>query len=185
MCLILKNQIHQVQCLAELEDKEAAEKVARHFSSISQEYAPLDRTKLPAYLPAQDVLQVEEGRVAEQIFKLKSRRSTQPCDIPSQLRKLYCNELAIPMTNIINACLSQNYYPKPWKHEYVVPVEKVSHPTSVKDLRKISLTSEFSLVFERIIKEWLMYDIGPNIDKSQYGNMKGSGTEHMIVCMMD
>ena len=175
----------KVQCLAGLEDKEAADTIAQHFSRISQEYAPLDHAKLPAYLPAHDVLQVEESQVAEHIFKLKNRRSTQPCDIPSKLRKLYCSELAIPMTNIINACLSQHYYPKPWKHEYVVPAEKIPHPVNVKDLRKISLTSEFSLVFERIIKEWLMHDISPNIDKSQYGNMKGSSTEHMIVSLMD
>jgi hypothetical protein len=30
-----------------------------------------------------------------------------------------------------------------------------------------------------------MEDIGPNIDKSQFGNQKGTITEHMIVCMMD
>ena len=30
-----------------------------------------------------------------------------------------------------------------------------------------------------------MHDISPHIDQSQYGNMKGSGTEHMIVSMMD
>ena len=30
-----------------------------------------------------------------------------------------------------------------------------------------------------------MHDISPNIDKSQYGNMKGSSTEHMIVSLMD
>ena len=114
----------KVECLNGLGEKEAAEHVARHFSSISQEYEPLDRTKLPAYLPACDVLQVKEEQVAEHIFKLKNRRSTQPCDIPSKLRKLYCNELAIPITNIINACLSQHHYPKPWKHEYVVPAEK-------------------------------------------------------------
>ena len=175
----------KVECLNGLGEKEAAEHVARHFSSISQEYAPLDHTKLPAYLPACDVLQVGEAQVAEHIFKLKNRRSTQPCDIPSKLRKLYSNELAIPMTDIINACLSQHHYPKLWKHEYVVPAEKIPSPATLKDLRKISLTSEYSLVFERIIKEWLMDDISPNIDQSQYGNMKGSSTEHMIVCLMD
>ena len=30
-----------------------------------------------------------------------------------------------------------------------------------------------------------MEDIGPNIDPSQYGNQKGTSTEHMIVCFMD
>ena len=30
-----------------------------------------------------------------------------------------------------------------------------------------------------------MEDISPKLDKSQYGNQKGTGTEYMIVCLMD
>ena len=56
---------------------------------------------------------------------------------------------------------------------------------SLKDLRKISLTSEYSLVFEGLIKDWIMEDIGSKIDKSQYGNKKGISTEHMMVNLMD
>ena len=55
----------------------------------------------------------------------------------------------------------------------------------MKELRKISLTSEFSLVFEGFIKEWILEDIAPNIDKSQFGNQKGTSTEHLLVKLMD
>ena len=66
-----------------------------------------------------------------------------------------------------------------------MPVEKRNNPTQLKDLRKISLTSEFSLIFEGIIKDWIMEDISPNIDRSQYGNRKGTSTEHLMVNLMD
>ena len=72
-----------VECLKGLGDHVAAEKVALHFSSISQDYPPLNVAELPAYLPAQEVLKVDEYQVAERIYKLKSRKSTQPGDIPS------------------------------------------------------------------------------------------------------
>ena len=52
-------------------------------------------------------------------------------------------------------------------------------------MRKISLTSEFSQVFEGFIKDWIMEDIAPNIDVSQYGNQKGTSTEHLVVNLMD
>ena len=55
----------------------------------------------------------------------------------------------------------------------------------MKDLRKISLTSEFSLIYEGIIKDWVMTDIAPNIDSSQYANRKGTGTEHLMIKFMD
>jgi hypothetical protein len=55
----------------------------------------------------------------------------------------------------------------------------------MKDLRKISLTSEFSLIFEGFIKDWIMEDIATQIDMSQYGNQKGTSTEHNVVNLMD
>ena len=67
----------------------------------------------------------------------------------------------------------------------MVPAEKISNPVNLKDLRKISLTSEFSLVFEGFLKDWIMEDIGPKVDRSQYGNQKGTSTEHLMVKMMD
>ena len=155
------------------------------MSKVSQEYSPLDTTKLPAYLPAQEILKVEENEVAERLLRLKSRKSTQPIDLPSKLRKQFPCELATPLTDIINSCLDKYHYPMPWKHEWVVPTEKVNNPATLKQLRKISLTSEFSLVFEGFIKDWILEDISPKIDKSQYGNQKGTSTEHMVVNLMD
>ena len=38
-----------VECLKGLTNKQAAEQVAEHFSKISQEYLPLDNSKLPAF----------------------------------------------------------------------------------------------------------------------------------------
>ena len=58
-------------------------------------------------------------------------------------------------------------------------------PALLKHLRKISLTSEFSLVFEGKIKDWIMEDISPNIDRSQYGNQKGTGIENLVINLMD
>ena len=180
-----ENKQLDVECLQGLSDLEAAESIAKHFSKISQEYSSICTDNLPAFLPAPEVLSVTIEDVAERIWRLKCRKSTQPIDLPSKLRKLFPWELAYPLTNIINACLATNHYPKLWKHEWVVPVEKVSNPSELKDLRKISLTSEFNLVFEGIMKDWIMSDIGPKLDKAQYGNRKGSSTEHLLVNLMD
>ena len=56
-----------VDCLNGLSNYQAAEQVAQHFSEISQEDLPLDITKLPAFLPAPEVLQVKETDVAERL----------------------------------------------------------------------------------------------------------------------
>ena len=35
------------------------------------------------------------------------------------------------------------------------------------------------------MKEWILEDIAPSIDKSQFGNQKGTSTEHLLVKLMD
>ena len=59
-----------VDCLKGLNNHQAAEEVAQHFSKISQEYSPLNTGKLPAYLPAQECPQVNETEVAENNFRV-------------------------------------------------------------------------------------------------------------------
>ena len=81
-----------VECLKGLDNQQAAEEVAEYFSKVSQEYSALDTTKLPAYLPAPEILKVDENIVAERLLRLKCRKSTQPIDIPSKLRKQFSYE---------------------------------------------------------------------------------------------
>ena len=81
--------------------------------------------------------------------------------------------------------MEQYWYPVLWKKELVTPVPKITHPQVIKDLRKISGTSDFSKVFEGFLKEWILSDISENLDIGQFGGLKGSGAEHMLVCMVD
>ena len=43
-------------------------------------------------------------------------------------------------------------------------------------------TAKFLKVF---LREWILDDISKNIDLSQYGGLPGTGTEHMMVCLVD
>ena len=72
--------------------------------------------------------------------------------------------------------------PALWKQEFVTEATKDTNPKTIKDLHKISCTSDYSKFFERFPKEWGMDDICGNLDLSQYGEQIGTGTEHMRVC---
>ena len=86
---------------------------------------------------------------------------------------------------IFNNCLQTGNYPKLWKQEWVTPAPKIPYPKEIKDLRKISCTSDYSKLFEGFIKDWIMQDISANIDIGQYGGQTGVGTEHMLVSLVD
>ena len=174
-----------VECLEGLSSAEGVQQIANHYATISNNYSPIDTHKLPCYLPAPLPPQVDEYRVFQKICKLKNTRSTLEIDLPNKLRKEFSVELATPVTNIINTSLNQQSYPTLWKKELITPVPKVTHPKKLKDLRKISSTSDFSKVYEGFLRDWLMEDICENIDPGQFGGLKGSGTEHMLVCLVD
>ena len=106
-------------------------------------------------------------------------------DIPDKLRQECSPHLAAPVTAIYNDCLNQGYYPTLWKQEWVTPAPKIINPKDISDLRKISCTSDYSKIFEGFIKEWILEDVIQNIDIGQYGGLAGTGTEHMMVCLID
>ena len=117
--------------------------------------------------------------------KQKRTKSTLPVDLPDALRIEFSAELAGPLTDIINTCLMEQTYPKLWKHEWVSPVPKITHPKVLQDLRKISCTSDYNKLFEGILKDWILTDISDKIDIGQFGGQAGTGTEHMIVCLIN
>ena len=174
-----------VEELRDLSDSAAAERIAEHFSSISCSYLPVQLTQLPAYLPCNSPPQVTEFEVYNKLKKIKSTRSTFPIDLPNKLRKKYSIFIASPLADIFNSCLSQNVFPEIWKLEYVTPIQKLTPAKKISDLRKIALSSDYSKLLESFLKDWILQDISHNLDTSQYGGRKGSGTEHLIVTLVD
>ena len=175
----------KVESLSLFSNAECAQKIAEHFSSISNEYSPVDTAQLPCYLPAFPPPIIEEYDVYRRLNKLKKTKTTLPVDIPGTLRQECAPHLAAPLTNIYNDCLTLGIYPTLWKQEWVTPAPKITNPRDISDLRKISCTSDFSKFFEGILKEWIMEDIFANLDIGQFGGLKGTGPEHMIVCRID
>ena len=115
---------------------------------------------------------------------MKKTKSTLEGDLPHTLCKEFSNELAIPLANIFNCSLEKGEYPSSWKLECVSPVPKVYPPTKVSDLRKISCTKYFSKLFENFLSEWILEDMSPVLDPSNYGGLPGRGAEHYLISLV-
>ena len=59
--------------------------------------------------------------------------------------------LSEPLSNIWKRCLLDGEYPDIWKVETVTPIPKKNSNPKSKDLRKISVTKNFSKLFEKYI----------------------------------
>ena len=91
----------------------------------------------------------------EEVFKaiktLRSDCSTGADQIPTTFVKLVADNLAGPLTRIINGCITEAYFPKLCKIARVSPIPKVDNPTTNDELRPISILPVLSKVFERLV----------------------------------
>ena len=182
----LQKQSSTLPCTSHLSPDLAAQEINTHFASICQSLPPLDPCLLPAYLPSPSPSpSVQVTDVATKLSKLRHNRSTTPSDLPIKIYKEFAPELALPLSSIINASLSQNSCPSDWKISYVTPIPKVHCPQSLSDLRPIAITPIPSLICEDFVFN-LAYDkIKDSIDTQQFGNVKSSSTTHCLINFLD
>ena len=174
--------------------EEVADKIAEHFSRISQEFPPLSMDRLPervtlklAKPESESVIPVlHEYQVYENIKAANKPKSGVPGDLPGKLVTEFSPELSLPICGIFNSILKSSKlgtakWPSPWKLEYGTPLKKIPDPLSEDDLRVISLTAFFSKVLEKFVVTWLMDFIGNKIDPKQFGGLKGNSISHYMI----
>ena len=103
-----------------LSTEASAEKIADHFSQISQEFVPLNISNLPARvkdkLDSQDegikINIIEQYEVHEKIKHAKKTKSSVPGDIPPRIMKEFSPELSKPIAELMNKITASGIYPK-------------------------------------------------------------------------
>ena len=132
----------EVEDLIQLPNHIQAEKIAEQFSSISNQYAPLQLEDISVNSEAtlKPLPLFEPYQVHLQIKSMKKKKSTVLNDLPWKLIYEFSVELAEPLCHIFNSSLIEGIWPEMWKHEIVTPVPKVFPPKSPSDLRKIAGT---------------------------------------------
>ena len=113
--------------------------------------------------------------------KTKKPRSHVPGDLPRRLVQEFAPELAAPVGKIIRNIVQSGEWPKTWRVEHGIPLEKVTNPVSEDDLRIISLTPFLSKVTEQFIISWLLEHVEDKIDWGQYGGTRGSSISHYLI----
>ena len=171
-----------------LTNKQSVDRIAVHFSSISQEYPALNvlnltksvQDKLNQRIKA-DLPYLSRFKVENMIRKAKKTKSGIPGELPQSLNKEFGPELAIPLSMIYNNIVATGQWPDSWKIEYGLPLKKKSNPETEDDIRIISLSPFFSKVFERFVISWLLEYLKEHLDWWQYGGQKGNSVSHYLI----
>ena len=172
--------------MANLIERMAAEIIADHCATISQDYDPIKVDNFPPNIrqalsqPDMSVVpRLEEYQVYKKICKAKKPNSTVEGDLPKKLVQEFSCELSSPVTVIFNSILKTLEYPRQWVVEYQIPLPKQYPPSSEEELRNIAKTSFNSKCFESFLSDWLMPIVGPFLDPCQYG-LKGASITHYL-----
>jgi hypothetical protein len=123
-------------------------------------------------------------QVLENILKLKTNKSTVPGDIPASIIKRYAEFICVPLTNIINSCISRGEYPKIWKIEIQKPIPKEYPPLNMDMLRNVSNLKNFEKIMQSILGQLIVGDMAAKLDPSQYGNRRGVSVQHYLMNML-
>ena len=174
---------------ANLTTEQCTEEIANHFSRISQEFPPLNIATLPPHVQNKlnqptnlsDIPQITVDAVREKIKMSKKSKSVVPGDLPKKLIQECASDISIPVSKIFQNILTSCEWPKQWRVEYGVPLQKVPNPATEDQLRIISLTSYLSKVGEGFVIDWLMKYVGDKIDWGQYGGLKGNSITHYLI----
>ena len=107
--------------------------------------------------------------------------------MPIKFIKMLLPVLCPILSHIFNHITMTSTFPSCWKVGHVIPVAKVSAPSTVNDFRPISLLSSISKVFEHILHNQIFayLDSFSLLDPFQSGFRKHCGTTTALVKIVD
>ena len=157
-------------------DKEKAEVLNEFFGSV---FTSEDVSNVPVFIHSNENIlsefSVREEEMRTRLRALKVSTSPGPDGIHPRILRELSDELAYPLTVLLNKSLVEGRLPTAWKTAEVRPIFKKGAKSSPGNYRPVSLTSVVCKVFEGFIRDQ-MYDhmINNNIlSKNQYGFCKG------------
>ena len=182
--------LNKLQTIPELQDmprRDIANKLNAVFLEPLQVFHLLDPTTVCVPLENNpDILQLPVYRVYKSLTRLNKHKSCGPDGISNWLLKEYAENLAEPITHIMNASFKEQKIPGNWKLADITPipkVKKVSDPS--KELRPISLTSSISKIAEDfVVTDYIKPSVIRLLDPNQFGTVPGSSTTMALISML-
>ena len=159
---------------------ETAEVLAIFFQSVftQEEYGPLTKEcyETKRFLSGvMEKLVISPDSVKKLLGNLNDTKSMGPDEIHPKLLKYLsnCDNFVIALTNLFNACISQECIPDIWKTAIVIPIHKKGSVHQPENYRPVSLTCVLCKMFETFLREHIIDYVSLVITEKQHGFLKG------------
>ena len=101
--------------------------------------------------------------IRKMLRNINVNKACGPDGISGKILKNCCGSLAYPLSLIYRLSYNCGIVPQEWKMANVVPVYKKGNKSSVENYRPISLTCLVMKIFEKIIRDELMFRIAKHV----------------------
>ena len=118
---------------------------------------------------------------------LNQRKNPLRVGVSGNCCKMVADYLGSPLTDVINTCIKNLYFPSAWKLARICAIPKGNQIKSEKDLRPISILPVLSKVYERLIFRQLSDFIDKNnvLNSNISAYRKGQSTTTVLQAIRD
>ena len=122
----------------------------------------------------------------EKIFSnLNIKKSCQQESIPTKIIKLNKDLIAKFINENLNSCIDEGEFPFELKHPDIVPVHKKKYKSGKCNYRPVSILSNYSEVYEKLIYNQLYPYFENILFPGQCGFIKGYSTQHCLLVLIE
>ena len=138
---------------------------------------------LPSFKTSFFLQPVTTDEVAEAVKNLKDSNCTDIYGLNSRILKETIDLILLPLTLLINTCISEGHFPDVLKVAKVLPMFKKGDINSIDNYRPISIIPIFSKIFEIILKKRLVKFLDKNniLNCCQYGYRNKCSTTRALM----
>ncbi|XP_055614845.1 uncharacterized protein LOC129761159 [Toxorhynchites rutilus septentrionalis] len=152
---------------------------SKHFASVfvAEAATPSEAERAAANIPESLIdlgpFVVTPQMVEKGVKKLKRSTVPGPDGVPAIVFCRCATSLALPLSRIYTASLSQGVFPDVWKHSFMFSVFKKGDKCNVANYRGITSLSAASNLFELIVNDAVFFKVKRYISPVQHGFMPG------------
>lgn len=127
------------------------------------------------------------SEMVETINSLKDSNSLGPDDISTKIIKLCAQQIAEPLTHIINQCFKEGTYPSLLKLSKIIPLYKKGDRKKICNYRPIAILSVFSKIFEKLLSKRIktFLESGNILSPNQHGFREHRSTITSLLSILD
>ncbi|UYV67441.1 hypothetical protein LAZ67_5000616 [Cordylochernes scorpioides] len=146
---------------------------------LDNEEHTLIRNHIPSFTN-REIIFITEKEIKDLCSNLNIRKAPGPDNVSNFMIKHSLLSILPSLVKLFNECLVLGYYPESWKHSVLKIIAKPQKADyeAINSYRPISLTSNFSKIFETIIKNKILnyYNHNNLLSHRQHGFTKRKST---------